>query len=250
MKNLLIILLVSVSLVSCKNTSDKANDFVKMYNRSSAMAKNSYIKSTKATYVKSGNIDISIETGYNNSGIESDLMKNSLPELIGQVIKSDRLGNELLNAGVKFNVKIYGVNFQLLASKTLDKDNINEDSGKLINTLSTVKNPSQAELNQILDIFNKSLPVVDKETGITILKMTADNNSNIIYIAEVPDDLAKILKNEQVAALMKEELLQSPQIKQVLSKTAEFGVNNLKYIYQTKAGKNITEVEISKNDLK
>lgn len=250
MKNLLLILLVFISLVSCKSTSDKASDFVRMYNRSGAMIGNSYIKSTKAAYIKSGNIDIVIETKYNNGDIETEIMKNSLPDLIGQVIKSDRLGKELLDAGVVFNVKVYGTNFVLLASKSLDKTNINAGSDSLVSTIANGEKPSRSQLNQVLDIFNKNLPVVDKESGISILKMSADDNNNIIYIAEVPDDLAMLLENNQAKSMMKEELLQSPQIKQVLSKTAEFGVTNLKYIYQTKAGKVISEIEISKNDLK
>jgi hypothetical protein len=57
---------------------------------------NSMIKSTKA--INSGNDEITIEVNTSNEAgddMQADMIKTSLPQPIGQAIKSEPIGNEL-----------------------------------------------------------------------------------------------------------------------------------------------------------
>ena len=162
-----------------------------MYNRSSSMMINSMIKSTKA--INSGNDEITIEVNTSNEAgddMQADMIKTSLPQLIGQAIKSEPIGNELLNKGVKFNVKIYGIGARLLAEEVLDNKNIKGNAG---NDLKSIAKGSSGpdQLNAVLDIFNKNLPSEDPSSGIKIMSIKADEESNIVYLAR----FLKVSKN-------------------------------------------------------
>lgn len=221
-----------------------------MYNQSSSMMTNSMIKSTKA--IDSGNDQITIEVNTSNEvgdEMQAELMKTSLPELIGQAIKSEPKGRELLDRGVKFNIKIYGVGARVIADEVIDSKNIKGDAEKDPKSIS-VGSSGPDQLNAVLDIFNKNLPSEDPSTGIKIMSIKADNESNIVYTAQVPESFQKLFQVEGAEQIVKDEMLRSPQIQQIFSKTERLGVKDLIYKYTDANGKNIKEIKITKEDLK
>lgn len=250
MKKILIVCFTAILLTACQSKNDKIRNFIDMYNRSSSMMINSMIKSTKA--INSGNDEITIEVNTSNEAgddMQADMIKTSLPQLIGQAIKSEPIGNELLNKGVKFNVKIYGVGARLLAEEVLDNKNIKGNAG---NDLKSIAKGSSGpdQLNAVLDIFNKNLPSEDPSSGIKIMSIKADEESNIVYLAQVPESFEKLLKIEGAEQIVKDEMLRSPQIQQIFSQTERLGVKNLIYKYTDSQGKSIKEIVLTKEDLK
>lgn len=248
MKNFLLICIASLFLFACQSKNDKVQDFVKMYNRSSEMMKIPKIRSTKATSSNSEEVDIEINTSYQTGNTESSLLGSALPEMMGQIIKSEPLGKELLEAGVKFNLKIYGADFTVITNKTIDKTTLNDKIN--LESIAKGNTPNSSDLNEILKIFNKNLPMEDKASGTTIVSITADESNNIIYTTEVPESFKILLENEGSEQLLKDEMLRSPQVQQIFTKTSVLGVNNIKYKYIDKKGNTIKEVTISKNDIK
>lgn len=235
-------------IVACQTKEDKVQDFVKMYNNSSSMMINQMIKSTKASSTSSDQINIEVNTTYQSTDLESELVSKSLPDLIAQAIKSEKEGKELFESGVKFNLKVYSADSKIIIDKTIDKDNVNKSVD--FKSIAEGKKPDSNELNQILEAFNKNLPMVDQTTGTKIVSIKADENKNIIYTNEVPDSYIPMLKVDGAEKLMKEEMIKTPQIQQIFRQTAVLGVNNLKYIYTDSKGNVIKEIVISKNDLK
>ncbi|MCA6065556.1 hypothetical protein JI747_000110 [Chryseobacterium sp. RG1] len=250
MKKILIACFTAILLTACQSKNDKIRNFVAMYNQSSSMMTNGMIKSTKA--IDSGNDQITIEVNTSNEAgdeMQAELMKTSLPELIGQAIKSEPKGRELLDKGVKFNIKIYGVGARVIADEVIDSKNIKGDAGKDLKSIS-MGSSGPDQLNAVLDIFNKNLPSEDPSTGIKIMSIKADNESNIVYTAQVPESFQKLFQVEGAEQIVKDEMLRSPQIQQIFSKTERLGVKDLIYKYTDANGKNIKEIKITKEDLK
>ncbi|MBW7675024.1 hypothetical protein [Chryseobacterium chendengshani] len=248
MKNILIIFLTSLMLVACKTKEDKVQDFVKMYNGSSSMMINQMIRSTSASSTSPDQINIDVNTTYQSNDIESELVSKSLPDLIAQAIKSEKLGKELFESGVKFNLKVYSADSKVIIDKMIDNKNVKESVD--FKAIAAGEKPSSDELNQILEAFNKNLPIVDQTTGTKIVSIKADEHKNIIYTNEVPDSYIPMLKVEGTDKLMKDEMVKTPQIRQIFTQTSRLGVNNLKYLYTDSKGNMIKEIVISKNDIK
>jgi len=248
MKKLFTIIFASLMLMACQTKEDKVQDFVKMYNNSSSMMMNQMIKSTKASSTNADQVNIDVNTNYQSSDLESELVSKSLPELIAQAIKSEKSGKELFESGVKFNLKVYSADSKLIIDKMIDKNNVNHSVD--FKSIAEGDKPNSNELNQILEAFNKNLPMVDQTTGTKIMSIKADENNNLIYTNEVPDSYIPMLNAEGADKLMKDEMIKTPQIQQIFKQTAVLGVNNLKYVYTDSKGKVIKEIVITESDLK
>lgn len=248
MKKLFTIIFASLMLMSCQTKEDKVQDFVKMYNNSSSMMINQMIKSTKASATNAEQVNIDVNTNYQSDNMESELVSKSLPDLIAQAIKSEKIGKELFESGVKFNLKVYSADSKVLVDKTIDKNNLNKSVD--FKAIAQGEKPDSDQLNLLLETFNKNLPIVDQTTGTKIVSIKADKDKNLIYTNEVPDSYIKMLNVEGADKLMKEEMVKMPQIQQIFQQTAVLGVNNIKYIYTDSKGKVIKEIVITESDLK
>jgi len=248
MKKLFTIIFASLMLMSCQTKEDKVQDFVKMYNNSSSMMVNQMIKSTKASAANSDQVNIDVNTNYQSDNLESELVGKSLPDIIAQAIKSEKIGKELFESGVKFNLKVYSADSKIIVDKTIDKNNLTQSVD--YKAIAQGEKPDSDQLNQLLQTFNKNLPIVDQTTGTKIVSITADKDKNLIYTNEVPDSYVKMLNVEGADKVMKAEMIKMPQIQQIFKQTAILGVNNIKYIYKDTQGKVIKEIVITESDLK
>ncbi|QQV03455.1 MULTISPECIES: hypothetical protein [Chryseobacterium] len=248
MKKLFLLCVTAILLVACQSKSDKVQQFVKIYNNSSKMMTSSVIKSTTASSKSPESIDIEVNTNTDSDDIETGLLTSALPELIGQAIKSEKIGKELLDSGVKFNLKVYGSNTKVILEEVIDNSKLNKNID--FKAIASGKKPNNVELNQMLDAFNRNLPIVDESTGTKIMSIKADENNNIVYTCEVTDSFASMIKVDGAEQMIKDEMLRSPQIQQIFQKTSVLGVNNIKYLYNDSKGNLIKEITITKQDLK
>lgn len=246
MRKLLFVLMASVLLMACKTEKDKVQDFVDMYNRSSSLIANNKIKSTKATAMSENQVDISVETDYQKGEMETELVTSALPDLIGQAIRSEKLGQELLDKGVKFNIKVLGSGSQVILDKSIDNKNLSKDVD--FKAIAKGDKPNSQQLNTILESFNKNLPIEDPSTGTKITNIKADEENNLVYTCEVPDSFKTALAMEGTDAAMKEAMLKSGQIRQVFSQISVLGINHIKYLYTDKDGKVLKEITITKEE--
>ncbi|WP_294250211.1 hypothetical protein [uncultured Chryseobacterium sp.] len=247
MKNIFFILMASVFLLSCKSKNDKIKDFVAMYNRSSTMINSPMVRSTSAVSSKEDVVDIYVKTTLAKDETESQFMGASIPDLLGKAISSEEPGKELLSKGVKFNIRIYDINDRIITGKTIDKNNL-KVSGDL-KSIAEGNRPTSAELNELLETFNKNLPVTDPSTGTKTLSIKADTENNIVYTNEVTGETKELITGEGAEKVMKDEMLRSPQVRSVFSRADVLGIRHLKYVYQDSKGHVIKEIILTKEDL-
>lgn len=247
-REIIVISLLLLCLVSCKKSTDtRIAEFVSEYRNSVALvAKSSpYIASTSAEKTAPNEVTIRIYTkSTDETELESDLIRKSLPDAIGTALLQEPSCKELMNDGVKFNIKVLDENGQkVFYSEVFDKKSLEKPTSQTATT-------SDPGIGQILESFNKNLPITDPSTGIKIVKIEAGTDHDIIYHAVVPSNMVQLFKLDGTNEILKDELLRNPQIKQILSKSEGFGISKLKYRYVDEKENLITEISISKSDIK
>lgn len=209
---------------------------------------NNYISSSSAEKSAADEITIRFylkEQSGEDLGLE--MVKKSLPQVIATALNKEKIGQDLINDGVKFRIRIVDEKGKkVFYSETFDKNNIPKETAS---NFATSKNNDQ-ELQQILEIFNKNLPITDSESGIKVMKIALGTNQDIIYTAVVPDDFKEAMKTEGAKEMMKEEMLRDPQIKMLLSRSHELNITKLTYHYKDEKGNLLNDVTISSSEIK
>jgi len=247
------IIIISLSLfclVSCKkSTESKISEFISVYKKTftSIAESNPYIVSTSAEKTAADEITIRFYTkssGEDDNDIGIDMVRKSLPEVIGAAISQEKDGKDLINNGVKFNIKILDENGQkVFYSEVYDKNSIEK-------TVSSNPIQTNGGINQVLDVFNKSLPITDPTTGIKIVNISAGTDNDIIYTAVIPEAMIEVFKLDGTKEMLKDDLLRNSQIKELLLKSKAYGISKLKYIYKDEKDNAIVEVVINTSDIK
>lgn len=248
------ILLFSVLLlISCRNTQSEMAKFVIMYNNTSSYIVNDVIRATKAETVSPTEIKITIDTRISDD-MQSEMTEKSFPALISSVLLKEKISSDLLDEGVNFKVNITDVNYTNITTVDINKNTIKNftasDVSSNTSAISTVESDVNSELNEMLAILNKSLPIEDKASGFKIMKIEAGNDQDIIYYVQVPNEIAEVLKIEGADNLMKDEVLRNPELKQILQKANQYNINKLKYRMTNNKGEKLKEIVINEKDIK
>lgn len=116
--------IVVLLLVSCKNTKQKMQEHVNIYNISSSI-KGSGITSTSAkAFLNDNKIEIRIETNLEENEANKLTYKDSFPDLLKEMIKNDQISRTLIEEGVKFDVYFLAYNNAILAQRVVDKEEL------------------------------------------------------------------------------------------------------------------------------
>jgi len=251
MKNIfkfLLSLTLILSLHSCeKPLSTKISEFVSLYNSSTKQVANPVLEDTSAEKTGDKEITIRLYVSIAKDDPQLEMIKVPLAQSIAVALNSEKSINELVEDGVNFKIKVIDKDGQLQYTEIYDKSKF-QSLGKI--DLNPETGTSTEDLNKILDIYNKNLPQEDPSTGIKITKIEAGNNHDIIYSAEVPDELKEVLKLNNAKTLMKDEMLRQPQIQNIFSSVSELGIDKLRYLYKDKNGNTVSEIVLSKEDIK
>lgn len=245
------IILFQLTLIGCKNTLQKTNDFVNSYNNSTQYFANN-ISSTSAKLIENNNVeirfDIDTEFNENNKAIYSQIA----PNLMTNLITRNDASKELIEEGVVFFVEIYASNNQKIASVEVDKKKLDE----ILKTQKPVQNNTNSayskssELSEMLTIMNQSLPIENKAEGTKITKISIDESNILTYNVEVKDEIAGLINNEDVKNIMKESILRSSEFRTLVQGMRGYEIYKIRYIYQDSKGKKITELDLSSADLR
>lgn len=240
MKLFIYSLIIALFTISCSTPDQKARTFVDQFNKEN---KHPILGNRKsiAHFEKDGNITLKIYTNYKGDELEIQLVEKSLPEIIGKQLLNDSKIIELLELGKEFNVYIYDA-----YNKKIAEESINKNS-----TFSPIEakdtNSKAQEFNNIIAILNKNLPITD-EAGVTILSINIDNK-NLVYTAEIPDELKELFNIEGSSDLLKSELMKDKNLVDAFRQTQMYNIENIIYKYIDKKGNTLKEVKISSTDL-
>jgi len=249
-----LLVLCLLLLVSCKNTQEKMQDYVNNFNSYASLLQNEVITSTSAVAsIPENEIRITFQTNLEQNEDNKEIYNKTLPTLIANLLKKDPSTMDLVEEGVHFKVAFLAENSSELTELIVDKKKMDELLKEPAFTPPTVasKNPNLTpQMQEILALLNKNMPLENKAEGTKILKIDITEANELVYKVEVPDDYAKLLKMDSANELIKESLIRSGDFKKVLSAVIRFGITTVKYQYQNTKGVVVNTITLTQNDLK
>ncbi|MCZ4245821.1 hypothetical protein [Pedobacter punctiformis] len=248
---ILLIASASILFTSCKSTSSKMNAFVLSYNASAKPNGIVYSTNAEALYDKKI-IKIRIVTNYALEDTKNGIVDKFLPTLFVQLLAGEDLARELINEeGVNFEVTFFTIRLSEFSSITIDKKKLaeleKEAKGK-INADDLLNNTGNSKIKNILSILNKNLPVKDKNTGLTILKIDINDKNELLYDISVPNSIAEKIKGKDASEVLKDDILRNGNSKQLFMNVRSLGITTLKYKYRDEKGNYLNEITLTQQD--
>ena len=120
-------IIIVLLLISCKNTKQKMQEHVNVYNGSAEFFTGKNIVWTTAKgYLDDSKIEIRIVTDLEQNEANKSLSDKELSGLLAGMIKSDKIPKELVDEGVIFDVYYLADNSTILAQKLVGKQELAE----------------------------------------------------------------------------------------------------------------------------
>ncbi|MFH6957577.1 hypothetical protein ACHRV1_09225 [Flavobacterium aquidurense] len=116
--------IVVLLLVSCKNTKQKMQEHVNIYNISSSIKGSGITSTSSKAFLNDNKIEIRIETNLEENEANKLTYKDSFPDLLKEMIKNDQISRTLIEEGVKFDVYFLAYNNAILAQRVVDKEEL------------------------------------------------------------------------------------------------------------------------------
>lgn len=251
-------LLITIQIISfgCKSTTSKMNSFVLSYNRDIGKYTNSIITYSEAESLFTEKIiKIKFLTSFNSEDVRNGIMNTLSQSVFSQLLAKEELSRELINEGVSFQVLFLTKNAVVFSTLLVDKNElIKLDNESKKDIKENVNKNSSINLNnnsprQVLAMLNKNLPIVNKETGFTILNIDINQNNELVYGIKVPNNLAKRMKGKDAADIVKDDMLRGDALSKLFSSVRKFNIKIIKYQYRDEQEQFLNEVILTTNDL-
>jgi hypothetical protein len=256
MKRLLFLCILAAQLlVSCGTKESRMQDFINEYNTLAPMiqASNQSIKGTLAKMKGPDKIELVFNYDIPFDESYKATYAQIAPSMLANVFKGQPKLAKLLDDGVTFDVVMTAADDQVLAELQLDKAKVdamiqkqNGDAG----STSITTGGKDEQLQSMLAIMNKNLPIVDKQAGTKITKIDINENKELVYTVEVSKALANVIKSEAAKQVMKENIMRNDGLKIVFNGVERYGVAAVRYLYIDQSGKTASDILIKRSDIR
>jgi len=120
-------IIIVLLLVSCKNTKQKIQEHVNVYNSSAELFTGKNIVWTTAKgYLNDSKIEIRIVTDLEQNEANKLVSDKEFSGVLAGMIKNDKIPKELIEEGVVFDVYYLADNSTILAQKLIGKEELAE----------------------------------------------------------------------------------------------------------------------------
>lgn len=98
-------IIVILTLISCKNTKQKLQEYVATYNSTAPSFKAENVTLTTARgYINDNKIELRFETNLEQNESNKTATIKRFPDLLKEMLNKDQIPKELVNEGVQFDV--------------------------------------------------------------------------------------------------------------------------------------------------
>lgn len=231
-KYLTAVLIFCFLLQACKDTRDKAQDFVEEYNAAASRISTRDLQSTIAELQPDNTIHIVLVSGIQKSEANTAMFDVVMPSVIADMLGKMPSFQELIDEGVKFHVEYRAVDNSVLAETTVDRLSLKKVGGKASGN-PAVPELSKKKVHELLSAVKESLPIADQESGTRIINVNLKDSDLLIDI-EVSDEFrASFKEDDTFVAGVKKRLLRDDRIRSILSIAREYGVKRVVCEYTT-----------------
>ena len=113
-------------VISCKNTKQKLQEYVTIYNSQAGNFKEENIKLTTARgYINDNKIELRFETDLQQNEDNKVASSLSFPKLLAKMVKKDQISKELIEEGVQFDAYFLANDNTVLAKEIINKEELN-----------------------------------------------------------------------------------------------------------------------------
>ncbi|TDP01435.1 hypothetical protein [Flavobacterium sp. 245] len=250
----LFVLTILLSLSSCMDTKQKTQAFVNSYNNSAANFSNEIITSTEAkAFHDEKRIEINVETTIEQNENNKYVYGQMFPAFLKETLSTDRAVKELVEEGVVFDVNFLAADNTSIAEFKIDQKELTalmkKNGGKPAISAESLATDSSSQLDQILVMMNKNMPIKNND-GSKILKIYLNKENQLVYQVEMPEDVLEVLKNKAANSLVKESILREGQVQKVVGIVSRYGIKDIKYEYLNAKGKIVNSMILTEKDLK
>ncbi|KIC03606.1 hypothetical protein OA88_02305 [Flavobacterium sp. JRM] len=121
-------IVIILSLVSCKNTKQKLQEYVITYNTSIAPSfkGENIIGTTARGYLEDNKIEIRVETDLEQNESNKQKYSKAFPDLLAEMIKKEQLPKALIEEGVSFHVYFLAKDNTVLSKVIINKEELKE----------------------------------------------------------------------------------------------------------------------------
>ncbi|MGO4875678.1 hypothetical protein ACEN2P_03685 [Pedobacter psychrotolerans] len=240
----------------CQDTKSRMTDFVTAYNKEAAYVSSQFVRSTsaKADY-RQRIIQIRVVTTYNLNDTENEFIKQVMPGMMMDLLKSQPLAKKLIEAGIKFEITYFTQSLSEISVVTIDKKKLEELDKVKSNSLNEPgfnnpgKNEPANQLDMMLVTLNKSLPFTDKSSGMIIFKVDQNSMGDLVYHVHTPKALEAPVKTKAGIELMRSEMLRYGNLQKNMHEFSRFNISAIKYVYYDLKGKKLNEVRLTAADI-
>ncbi len=230
---------VCLFVFSCKSKEQKLNDFVFKYNQ--VLGEGGFpsaVGSSKAIYKNGEEVIIEMQLNFLKDDLQATMIAKTAPDIFFNIIKAVPEGQALFNEGVKFNLQLYDRSRLRFADTILSKQ-----------TFKSVDVKEKDEMSSMIAVLNSKMPIVDPESGISILQIAFDKNKEVVYTYQYPEDLIKVLEVVDTETLLKQNVANNPILKQMLLGEVGQQVNKVVFVIVDKDKKEVKRVSMTRQEL-
>ncbi|WP_289666113.1 hypothetical protein [Flavobacterium panacagri] len=251
---ILLTLTILLSLSSCRDTKQKIQAFVNSYNNSAANYSNDMITSTKAkAFLDQKRIEITMETMVEQNENNKSVYGQLFPAFLKEMFATDKDIRELTDEGVVIQIDFLASDNTSIAEFKIDKKEldalIKKNAGKPKVSLESVASNTDSQLQEIIVVMNRSMPIKNGD-GSTIIKIYLNKENQLVYQVEMPQDILALLKDKATNSLVKESILREGNIQKVGAMIKPYNINAIKYEYLDAKGKIVNSLVLTEKDLK
>lgn len=124
---ILFVIIIALTIISCKNTKQKLQEYVVSYNKSAPNFKSENVTLTTARgYINDNKIELRFETGLQQNETNKTEAETGFPELLKEIINKDENFRELVEEGVQFDVYFLADDNTVLAKEIINKEELTE----------------------------------------------------------------------------------------------------------------------------
>ncbi|KRD09888.1 hypothetical protein ASE21_09170 [Flavobacterium sp. Root901] len=119
--------ILSVMLLSCKNTKQKLQEYVTAYNAAASTFKAKDVTLTTARgYINDDKIELRFETGLAQNQANKSEAGTSFPKLLKEMINKNQIPKELVDEGVQFDAYFLADDNTVLEKQIISKETVTE----------------------------------------------------------------------------------------------------------------------------
>ncbi|AWI25545.1 hypothetical protein [Flavobacterium pallidum] len=244
-----VMLFLFLAVAGCKDTHEKAKDFVDDYNALAPKMASQSLQSTIAELQPDNTIHIIMVSNVLQNEETKGAIRQALPTIMAEVLGRVSTFNELVAEGVKFKVEYRASDNSVLASTILDAAAVKVLKSKNGDKATAKYSTSNPKAQEMLALVNKTLPITDKKAGTTITKIDIIGE-DLVYFVEVDNELKEALKDPEAVAIMKTEISHNPQIMGFLQSGKGYGIRKVRIKYLGSDDKTVAEVLLDKDDMR